>query len=60
MVKFLGGERKFSEPSKRKKNSELKVVIEVYLQDTEGKKGENSERVILNTLQNLLLALKGF
>ena len=60
MVKFLGGERKFGEPSNRKKNSELKVGIEVYLQDTEGKKGENSERVILNTLQNLLLALKGF
>ena len=50
MVKFLGGERKFGEPSNRKKNSELKVVIEVYL----------FEKVILKTLQNLLLALKGF
>ena len=60
MVKFLGGERKFGEPSNRKKNSELKVVIEVYLQDTEGKKGEDLEKVILKTLQNLLLALKGF
>ena len=60
MVKFLGGERKFGTPSDRQKDSEMKVVIEVYLQDSEGKKGEDLEKVILKTLQNLLLALKGF
>ena len=38
MVKFLGDERKFGKPSDRKKDSELKVFIEVYLQDSEGKK----------------------
>ena len=38
----------------------MKIVIEVYLQDSEGKKGEDLEKVILKTLQNLLLALKGF
>ena len=38
MVKFLDGERKFGKPSDRKKDSELMVVIEVYLQDSEGKK----------------------
>ena len=59
MVKFLGGERKFGKPSDRKKDSELKVVIEVYLQDSEGKKGDDLEKVILKTLQNLILALKG-
>ena len=60
MVKFLGGERKFGKPSNRKKDSEMTVVIEVYLQDSEGKKGEDLEKVILKTSQNLLLALKGF
>ena len=60
MVKFLGGERIFVKPSDRKKDSEMKIVIEVYLQDSEGKKGEDLEKVILKTLQNLLFALKGF
>ena len=43
MVKFLGDERKFGKPSDRKKDSELKVVIEVYLQDSEGKKARLGE-----------------
>ena len=60
MVKFSGGERKFGKPSDRKKDSELRVVIEVYLQDAEGKKGEDLEKVIMKTIQNLLLALKTF
>ena len=38
VTEILGGERKFSRPSDRKKDYELKVVIEVYLQDSEGKK----------------------